>query len=256
MTLDASAYILMLSGACAASWAALKIPKNGRSSDTAPWRSALGFFPQFFWPLFLVAALRVGVAEPFRIPSGSMNPLLVSGDFILVNKFAWGIKFPFTQASATGGSAPARGSVAVFRYPPDPSIDFIKRLVGAPGDLVEYKGKKLWINGVAASYQDFDPAAGSATEQLPGEAGGHRILFNRERQTEFPLANMPGCQNGGEIDSFSCTVPPGHYLAMGDNRDNSLDGRYWGFVPQANLIGGAFFLWMSLDSLTRIGPIQ
>ena len=253
MSFDASAYIFILAAICACSYGVRFLPQKVLPLKL---RTLLTNLPQFFIPLFLVGLLRVAVVEPFRIPSASMNPLLVSGDFILVNKYIWGIRLPFINTAITPVHPAQRSSVAVFRYPPDPSVDFIKRIVGVEADTVEYKNKKLYINGIASSYQYLPGFQDRAFEKLPGEDHAHMIFFNTNQHHEFPLANFPQCQKTDEEDSFVCHVPAGHYLAMGDNRDNSLDGRYWGFVPQENLIGRAFFVWMSFDSLRRIGSIE
>lgn len=209
-------------------------------------------------PLLLVAALRVAVAEPFRIPSASMNPLLADGDFILVDKSSWGIKAPWTHSALAGAAAPARGDVAVFRFPKDPSVDFVKRLVGLPGDLVEYRRKQLWINGEPASYGPAVAEGGSLTmdERLPGEAKAHRIAISGRLAPPFPAALLDGCSRGPDPDSLSCRVPAGSYFAMGDNRDDSLDSRYWGWVPSDLLVGRPFFIWMSFGGLGRMGPLR
>lgn len=201
------------------------------------------FCRSFFPVILLVLLLRSFLAEPFRIPSGSMIPTLLVGDFILVNKFAYGLRDPVFHQEFLKPGRPARGDIVVFRWPVDPSKDFIKRIVGVPGDHLLYRDKQLMINGKPAALE----AAGVYTAPgLPGIAyrltedlGGveHNVLVNPNRPSE----------------DFEYTVQPGEYFAMGDNRDGSDDSRRWGTVPEKNLVGKAFFIWMAWDSArTRI----
>ena len=199
-------------------------------------------YARAFFPVILVVFLiRSFLAEPFRIPSGSMLPSLHIGDFILVNKFSYGIRLPVANAKLVDLGAPRRGEVAVFRFPSDPSINYIKRVVGVPGDHVVYKDKQLTINGVpmkqedARAYALFQTGNGTGmlvrrVEDLDGAR--HDILLS-DRPDHSP-------------DTF--TVPPGQYFVMGDNRDQSNDSRYWGFVPDENLVGRAFLIWFSWDA--------
>lgn len=218
----------------------------------------------FFPVILFVFALRSFVVEPFRIPSGSMLPTLQDGDLILVNKFQYGIRLPVIDHKLITLGSPSRGDVVVFRYPVDPAVDYIKRVVGEPGDVVSYRDKVLSVNGQviaherAGDYYEPDRAAyiGEYHEQL-GEAG-HDILLNKDASQNFmPITNYPyrdQCEYF--TDGVSCTVPSGHYFMMGDNRDNSLDSRYWGFVPDANIVGRAFFIWMNFSSPSRIGRFR
>lgn len=209
-------------------------------------------FARSFFPVILaVLILRSFVVEPFRIPSTSMLPTLHTGDFILVNKFAYGFRMPVTHQVILPWDKPERGDVAVFRFPPDPTKDFIKRIVGLPGDEIAYRDRKLYINGELAPlrYQGIYSGPGISPlqyselylEQL--EQLNHEVLF-------MPRRASP---------SFRVQVPQGHYFAMGDNRDNSDDSRRWGFVPEENLVGEAFLIWMSWDydnnrpAFSRIG---
>lgn len=192
-------------------------------------------YARSFFPLILVVlVLRSFIGEPFRIPSGSMLPTLLVGDFILVNKFAYGLRLPVVDTKIMDVGAPARGDVIVFRYPEEPRVDFIKRVVGLPGDHVVYRDKQLFINGEAVPQEDAGPYGSYPVEALQRR---------RERLggVEHELLVMPGRQ-AGELE-FS--VPEGEYFVMGDNRDNSNDSREWGTVPEGNLVGRAFLVWMS-----------
>lgn len=190
----------------------------------------------FFPVILLVLLLRSFLAEPFHIPSSSMVPTLLVGDFILVNKYDYGIRLPVLHTKIIKVGEPRRGDVAVFRFPNDPSVDFIKRIVGLPGDHIVYRDKTLYINGVAMSRDDLGAYAGP-------DADGAELGREHLGETEHEVLTMPGrYSNEGEW-----TVPTGEYFAMGDNRDNSNDSRYWGFVPEENLVGKAFFIWMNKD---------
>ncbi len=207
-------------------------------------------YSRSFFPVFLaVLVLRSAVLEPFRIPSGSMMPTLLIGDFILVNKFSYGIRLPVLNTKIIEIGEPERGDVVVFRYPKEPSIDYIKRVVAVPGDTIDYKNKTLIINGKPLKQVQLGLYNGVGSgEDMTGtmesiESMGdreHSILIN-QLYPDFP----PGCQM---LTSGAITVPEGFYFAMGDNRDNSNDSRCWGYVPEQNLVGKAFGIWMSWDS--------
>ncbi|MBV6271424.1 signal peptidase I [Alcaligenaceae bacterium CGII-47] len=218
----------------------------------------------FFPVILFVFALRSFVVEPFRIPSGSMLPTLENGDLILVNKFQYGIRLPVIDYKLIPLGAPSRGDVVVFRYPVDPSVDYIKRVVGEPGDVVSYRDKILSVNGQVivrerdGDYYEPDRAAYvSAYHEQLNEAG-HDILLNKDTpQNVMPITNYPyRDQCKYFADGVTCTVPAGQYFMMGDNRDNSLDSRYWGFVPDKNIVGRAFFIWMNFGSPSRIGGFR
>lgn len=202
-----------------------------------PWY--VDFSKSFFPVILAVLVLRSFIVEPFRIPSGSMMPTLVEGDFILVNKFAFGVRLPVVNTKIIDSGAPQRGDVAVFRYPEDPSTAFIKRIVALPGDRVEYRHKQLYINGEPVPQSSLPADAEGAVngyeqrlEQLGEEE--HRILVRADRH------DMPW-------DRVSYAIPEGHYFVMGDNRDNSRDSRVWGLLPEQNLIGKAFLIWLNCD---------
>ncbi|MGN6390593.1 MAG: signal peptidase I [Burkholderiaceae bacterium] len=212
----------------------------------------------------LVFFLRSFLYEPFKIPSSSMVPTLQIGDLILVNKFIYGIRLPVINKKIIDVSTPHRGDVMVFKYPKDMSLDYIKRVIGVPGDHVVYHNKRLTINGKAATYErlpDFlDEEHLIYSQQYRENLLGvpHLILNDERAPTYVPNPdNFPHRENCTyDAEGFACTVPAGEYFMMGDNRDNSLDSRYWGFVPDRNIVGKAFFVWMNLGNLKRIGGFQ
>ena len=199
----------------------------------------------FFPILAVVLVLRSFVAEPFRIPSSSMMPTLLIGDFILVNKFAYGLRLPVNNKKVVAIGLPARGDVVVFRPPAHPDQDWIKRVVGLPGDRIAYRDNVLYVNGEASAYQPIGAYVGKGrgedmtgasllAEDLGGD-GRHEVL-----EIDSPLFAQHGV---GEW-----TVPEGEYFVMGDNRDRSDDSRFWGTLPETQLRGKAFLVWMNFDS--------
>ncbi|WP_249383859.1 signal peptidase I [Chitinivorax sp. B] len=222
-----------------------------------------------FFPILLVVfLLRSFLVEPFQIPSSSMRPGLIVGDFILVNKFAYGLRMPVTNQVVVPIGTPARGDVMVFHFPEDEKIDYIKRVVGLPGDKVEYRNKRLTINDEPVSQQEngtyqyvADEVLSVLTTARKLEQLGqhsHPIIVDESKPTvttmnvkDFP--NRDACVYSDE--GFVCKVPEGHYFMMGDNRDNSADSRYWGFVPERNIVGKAFLVWMNFRDLKRIGTL-
>jgi signal peptidase I len=219
-----------------------------------------GLFPV----IVTVFLLRSFLFEPFKIPSGSMIPTLRIGDLILVNKFTYGVRLPVVNIKVTEGQAPQRGDVMVFRYPPKPSMDYIKRVVGVAGDEVAYLNKRLTVNGQAISTTAlpdfFDESVMRHFKQFEEGLGErrHRMINDDERPPFIPGADdFPFRQNCRySVEGVVCKVPPGHYFMMGDNRDNSLDSRYWGFVPDGNIVGKAVFVWMNFGDLGRIGSFN
>ncbi len=219
-----------------------------------------GLFPV----IAVVFLLRSFLFEPFKIPSGSMIPTLLVGDLILVNKFTYGVRLPVVNTKITQGNSPQRGDVMVFRYPPQPSMDYIKRVVGVPGDEVAYLNKRLTVNGkpveTTALPDFFDQDAMRYFKQFDEQLGEHRhrILNTPEVPAFVQSASQfkfrENCRYS--VEGVSCKVPEGHYFMMGDNRDNSLDSRYWGFVPDENIVGKAFFVWMNFGNLKRIGSFN
>jgi signal peptidase I len=219
-----------------------------------------GLFPV----IVAVFVLRSFLFEPFKIPSGSMIPTLLVGDLILVNKFTYGLRVPVLNTRLTEGTPPKRGDVMVFRYPPKPSLDYIKRVIGVPGDEVAYLNKRLTINGRPVPTNQlpdfFDSDAMRYFKHFEEKLGdgAHRILNDDERPAFVPgTEDFPFRQNCRySVEGVVCKVPEGHYFMMGDNRDNSLDSRYWGFVPDRNIVGKAFMIWMNFGNLKRIGSFE
>jgi len=208
--------------------------------------------------------LRSFLVEPFKIPSGSMIPTLLIGDFILVNKYTYGIRIPVINIKIIELNSPQRGDVMVFRYPADASLDYIKRVVGLPGDRLEYRNKVLTINGMPVPQRQIgDYESRERLQYFPRyleNFGGaeHEIILEKEtpgfvaRGMDFGHSENCDYNSGGLV----CTVPAGHYFAMGDNRDNSSDSRVWGFVPDENIVGKAFFIWLNLNELGRFGTFR
>lgn len=206
-------------------------------------------YARSFFPIFLIVLLlRSFLVEPFRIPSGSMVPTLLVGDFILVNKFVYGIRLPVINKKLIELDTPARGDVVVFRYPLDPSTPFIKRVVGLPGDVVLYKNKALFINGEQIPHIPEGTYVGvrSATVHT-----GSRLFKEQLDDSDHHIILRPTAQSL----SREFTVPPGHYFVLGDNRDNSRDSRFWGYVPDENLVGRAFYIWMNWDKGPDLGRV-
>ena len=223
-------------------------PRNKEYRE--PW--FLDLCKSFFPILLIVLVLRSFIAEPFRIPSGSMMPTLLHGDFILVNKFSYGIRLPVLHKKVLDIGMPERGDVAVFRFPKNPADDYIKRVVGLPGDHVAYRDKKLYINGKLMAQVKNGVYQGEGANSVMN--GATVLRENLENQPHDILLKKIGYSAPGEF-----TVPQNHYFVMGDNRDHSSDSRIWGFVPEENLVGRAFLVWMNWDfagkkfNLNRVG---
>jgi signal peptidase I len=251
MRLDFAAVLLMLTALSGAVWvldSLVLAPRRRQAGSSPPGvlagsenRPKLVEYARSFFPIFLaVLLLRSFLVEPFRIPSGSMMPTLLIGDFILVNKFAYGLRLPVLDTKVLEIGQPQRGDVVVFRYPEDPSVPFIKRVVGLPGDRVAYFNKVLYVNGEPASQQPAGVYTG---------AGSGSVMTGADVRVEHLTGRSHQIlvQNGAPSVEGQLVVPEGHYFVLGDNRDNSRDSRYWGTVPDENLVGRAFLIWMSWD---------
>jgi len=226
-------------------------PKRKRSATTEKDPIIVEYAKSLFPVFLIVLVLRSFIAEPFRIPSGSMYPTLQVGDFIIVNKFSYGLKLPVTQTKVLPLGLPDRGDVIVFKFPETPEIDFIKRVIGIPGDEISYVGRTLFVNGKAVSQLTKGPYFGEASgvqyqgmpvfsETLPTEDGdeySYQVMTDPEKST---------------ADLMNVKVPEGEYFVMGDNRDYSNDSRFWGFVPEENIKGRAFGIWMSWDDSIQL----
>ena len=245
----------------------LVLAKRRAADAREPWWVE---YPKSFFPVLLIVfLLRSFVVEPFKIPSSSMRPTLDVGDFILVNKFAYGLRLPILEQKVVPLSDPQRGDVVVFRYPLNPSQDFIKRVIGLGGDTVAYRDKKLTVNGVpwvqnsAGIYSYLEGLRFETMEQFSeavptaGEAKAHLAAVDPALPSVSPgqvraFAGRDNCDYNSNGSGFVCKVPAGQYFVMGDNRDRSDDSRYWGFVPDDHLRGRAFFIWFNWDDISGL----
>jgi signal peptidase I len=264
---------------------------RAKGQDAKPRDPVLVDYARSFFPVILaVLVFRTFLLEPFRIPSGSMMPTLRVGDFVLVNKFAYGLRLPVTNARVLrflDPGSPHRGDIAVFRYPgytcqradgqvvrggdptcttPVPKEDYIKRIVGLPGDTVTIKGEQLYINGKQVPSTLIGPYQGTDKVSIEMEENPRMSPVTLHREDlggvkheilRFAYTEPDPCDAGHRLPGGGCrwAVPKGYYFAMGDNRDDSADSRFWGFVPEKNLAGKAFFIWFSLANWHRIGTV-
>jgi signal peptidase I len=240
----------------------LYLKKRRAQAAKEPWwvEYSVSFFPV----ILIVFLLRSFLIEPFKIPSSSMVPTLLVGDFILVNKYTYGVRLPVLNRKVIELGAPQRGDVMVFRYPEDTSLDYIKRVVAVPGDRIEYRNKRLSVNGTPVPVRQIEDYLSKErmqfsrrfVEKLDGTE--HEVLLDEDAPALTPPArSFPFASNCNyNMSGLTCTVPPGHYFVMGDNRDNSSDSRVWGFVPDENIVGRAFFIWLNLNELGRFGSFR
>lgn len=256
-------FVLLLVTGCLWLLDRLLLQPKREVSAKEPWW--VEYSKSFFPVILAVFLLRSFLVEPFKIPSGSMIPTLQVGDFIVVNKFAYGIRLPIIGTKLYAINSPARGDVMVFHYPENPSLDYIKRVVGLPGDRILYRNKVVFVNEIQqeqqpdGDYNYIEPTlnfvhAERRKESLTGRT--HSILMNPEAPSIHlsSVAEFPHQESCRYSDSeLRCTVPAGHYFMLGDNRDNSRDSRYWGFVPDKMIVGKAFMVWMNFNDLKRIG---
>jgi signal peptidase I len=262
--LNFALFLLILLLVTGAVWLLDKLVLRRRREKDAkqPWyvEYSISFFPV----ILIVFLLRSFLVEPFKIPSSSMVPTLLVGDFILVNKYTYGIRLPVANKKLIEIGSPERGDVMVFRFPEDPSLDYIKRVVGLPGDRLEYRNKRLSINGTPVPMKQIDDYLSRERMQFSRRyietvnSVGHEILLDEDAPPSvMPARAYPHAANCNyNSTGVACTVPPGHYFVMGDNRDNSSDSRVWGFVPDENIVGRAFFIWLNLSELGRFGSFR
>ena len=215
--------------------------RKARLDSSRPDPLLVDYARSFFPVLLVVVVLRSFIAEPFRIPSGSMMPTLEVGDFILVNKFAYGVRLPVLRTKIIPVGEPKRGDVVVFKYPKQPEVDYIKRVIGLPGDRIRYENKQLTING--------KPMPLTSLGVYPGDgANGRMVGANTYKEDLAGVVHEILQRSGAEGPEGEFIVPTGHFFVMGDNRDNSNDSRYWGVVPEENLVGRAMLVWMNFDT--------
>ncbi len=224
-------------------------------------------YARSFFPVILaVLVFRSFLLEPFRIPSGSMMPTLLVGDFVLVNKFAYGLRLPVTETRILSIGEPRRGDIAVFRYPLNPKERYIKRIIGLPGDTIVVRGEQVYLNGkpvpqaLVGPYQGTDKVSIQMEENpnmSPVTLHTEHVDGVKHQLLQFAYNEPDPCSHGTRLADGGCqwVVPKGDYFAMGDNRDDSADSRFWGFVPEANLEGRAFLIWFSLADWHRIGTV-
>jgi len=233
-------------------WLLDKLVWKQRATRGKGQESTLVAWAYDFWPvLAVVLVVRAFIIEPFNIPSDSMLPTLETGDFILVDKSAYGVRLPLIHTKVMGSGTPARGDVVVFRYPEQPSINYIKRVIGVAGDTIRFENNQLSINGQFVNSQLLTGQGEQSYEQfyqetIDGKTHLMRDLVGVSAASQAPFVNT---LNNGEFmgragDVWQVVVPEGHYFVMGDNRDQSADSRFWGFVPDENLSGRAFYVWM------------
>jgi signal peptidase I len=262
--LNFALFLLILLAVTGGIWAldAALLRKRRPANTKQPWwvEYSISFFPV----ILIVFLLRSFLVEPFKIPSSSMVPTLLVGDFILVNKYVYGIRVPVANRKLIEVARPERGDVMVFRYPEDPSLDYIKRVIGLPGDRIEYRNKRLSINGTPLPLRQMEDYLSRERMQFSRRfvetvnGTDHEILLDEDAPASlmpgrsFPFAGNCNYNTSG----LACTVPAGHYFVMGDNRDNSSDSRVWGFVPDENIVGKAFFIWLNLNELGRFGSFR
>lgn len=232
-------------------WAPKRLAK-GKAQEKPP--MLIDYSRSFFPVLLLVLLLRSFLFEPFRIPSGSLEPTLLIGDFVLVNKFYYGLRWPVWNKKFVSVYKPQIGDIMVFRWPPDDRYDYIKRVVGVPGDHVVYKNKTLTINGKVAKQTDQGLAIESDNQGNTWKVEKRLEDLNGIKHSIYVRPEVPA-------ENFDVVVPKGYYFMMGDNRDDSSDSRYWGFVSEKNIVGKAQMVWMSWNGQTdsirwsRIGKI-
>lgn len=244
MNLDFALILTVLTLITGVFWVIERYWRKRRQAEAEkPIEKTIEVVGSLFPVLLLVLVFRSFLFEPFKIPSGSMIPTLWIGDFIVVNKYAYGLRLPVGNRRFLEVGDPERGDVAVFRYPVDPRINYIKRVIGLPGDTVTYRNKVLFINGDPIIQDQVGPWVGEGLNRNPP---GRRPVQRLEHLGEEPH-NIVIYPEQSDLETRTWTVPEGHYFVLGDNRDQSLDSRAWGFVPEDLLVGRAIRIWMHWD---------
>ena len=233
---------LFLSKKRQAKFLAQQTESKTEKSLKLPW--IIDYSRSFFPILLLVLIIRSFVIQPFRVPTGSLEPTVLPGDFIAVNQYAYGLRLPVLHTKIYDIGEPKRGDIVVFHYPPDPSVNYVKRVVGMPGDKIDYINKVLYINGKKMKQKTIGPNIDIEPETPIPVIEKEEDLFGVKHR----IFITPNRNEGVNSNFYDIKVPKGHYFMLGDNRDNSLDSRVWGFVPEKNLIGKAFYVWLSWDS--------
>lgn len=219
--------------------------KEGEAAPPVTKSPVLFEYARAFFPIFLIVLLlRSFLFEPFKIPSGSLEPTLLTGDFIFVNKYQYGLRLPVLNSKFLPISEPQVGDITVFRWPVDPSLDYVKRILGTGGDRVAYRNKQFFINGEPIPQRFVDTTTNPDAQGRPWVVEQLEETINGKTYNIYVRPDLPA-------DDFEVVVPPGHYFAVGDNRDDSSDSRYWGFVPEENLVGKAAMIWMSWDTYAK-----
>ncbi|HET9836489.1 MAG TPA: signal peptidase I [Rhodanobacteraceae bacterium] len=261
LTSDFALALVLMTGAFGVIWLIDRIGfrrlriERAVADGKRPEEPMLVDYARSFFPVILAVLLfRTFLIEPFRIPSGSMMPTLLVGDFVLVNKFAYGLRLPVTDTKIVDIGEPHRGDIAVFKYPPNPKEDYIKRIIGLPGDTISVHDEQVFVNGKPLPQSYFGPITDTDPESVKTAQAGGIEHSEQVGEVTHRIILLPPFMRDPHTEG-TWVVPKGYYFAMGDNRDNSSDSRFWGEVPESDLRGKAFLIWFSLADLKRIGTI-
>jgi signal peptidase I len=261
LTSDFALALVLMTGAFGVIWLIDGVGFRRRRIERAvadgkrPEEPMLVDYARSFFPVILAVLLfRTFLIEPFRIPSGSMMPTLLVGDFVLVNKFAYGLRLPVTDTKILDIGEPQRGDIVVFKYPPNPKEDYIKRIIGLPGDTISVHDEQVFVNGKPMPQKYLGPITDTDPESVKTAQAGGIERTEKLGEVSHRIILLPPFMRAPQTEGM-WVVPKGYYFAMGDNRDNSSDSRFWGPVPEADLRGKAFLIWFSLADLKRIGTV-